>query len=214
VAVSTALRFRGSDTYLPPSATCLHRVEVGSRHASSRKKEQNFTAPEVLNEAADDLATLARQSPICTPQDNDHWPEQTAIIISPRGRMCGRLASELRYCCTAGDLRSYWCSRFHWSSSQVALIDPIGTQKALSKLSPDAKRRIQKLRCGWLPVNRRVAREDPDRDKCCKACSPGNLVEETVDHILQCQHQLRRDVVRDRFAGMSKTFRSWKKPHI
>jgi hypothetical protein len=80
----------------------------------------------------------------------------------------------------------------------------------LSKLSPDAKRRIQKLRCGWLPVNRRVAREDPDRDDGCKACSPGNLVEETVDHILQCEHQPRRDALRDRFAGMSKTFRSWK----
>jgi hypothetical protein len=134
-------------------------------HASSRNKEQDFIKPEVLNEAADALATLARHSPICTP-----------------------LASELRYCCTAGDLRSYWCSRFHWSSSQVALINPIGTQKALSKLSPDAKRRIQKLRCGWLPVNRRVARGDPDRDEGCKACSPGNLVEETIDHILQCEH--------------------------
>jgi hypothetical protein len=41
-------------------------------HASNRKKEQDFTVPEVLNEAADDLATLARQSPIRTPQDNDH----------------------------------------------------------------------------------------------------------------------------------------------
>jgi hypothetical protein len=71
--------------------------------------------------------------------------------------MCGRLASELRYCCAAGDLRSYWCSRFHWSSSQVALLNLIGTQKALSKLSPGAKRGIQKLRCGWLPVNRRVS---------------------------------------------------------
>jgi hypothetical protein len=128
--------------------------------------------------------------------------------------MCGRLASELRYCCTAGDLRSYGCSRFHWSSSQVALLDPIGKQKALSKLSPDAKRRIQKLRCGWLPVNRRVARNDPDRDKSCKACSPGNLVEETVDHILRCPHQLRRDAMHDRFAGMSKTFRSWKTSHF
>jgi hypothetical protein len=126
--------------------------------------------------------------------------------MGPRGRICG----ELRYCCMAGDLRSYWCSRFHWSTSQVALIDPVGTQKALSKLSPDAKRRIQKLRCGWLPVNRRVACEDPDRDKSCKACSPGNLVEETVDHILQCQHQLRRDALHECFAGMSKTFRSWK----
>jgi hypothetical protein len=128
--------------------------------------------------------------------------------------MCGLLVSELRYCCTAGDLRSYWCSRFHWSSSQVALIDPIGTQKAVSKLSPDAKRRIQKLRCGWLLVNRQVAREDSDRDKSCKACSPGNLVEETVDHILQCQHQPRRDAVHDRFAGMSKTLRSWKTSHL
>jgi hypothetical protein len=84
----------------------------------------------------------------------------------------------------------------------------------LSKLSPDAKRRIEKLRCGWLLVNRRVAREDPDQDKSCKACSPGNLVEETVDHILQCQHQLRRDALHDRFAGMSKTFRSWKTSHL
>jgi hypothetical protein len=111
-------------------------------------------------------------------------------------------------------VRSYWCSRFHCSSSQVALINTIGTQKALSKLSPEAKRRIQKLRYRWLPVNRRVAREDPDRDEGCKACSPGNLVEETVDHILQCEHQPRRDALRDRFAGMSKTFRSRKTSHL
>jgi hypothetical protein len=45
--------------------------------------EQDFTVPEVLNEAADDLTTLARQSPIRTPQDNDHWPEQTVSIIGP-----------------------------------------------------------------------------------------------------------------------------------
>jgi ribonuclease HI len=50
-------------------------------HASSRKKEQDFTVPEVLNEAADDLATLARQSPIRTPQDNDHWPEQKVASL-------------------------------------------------------------------------------------------------------------------------------------
>jgi ribonuclease HI len=139
--------------------TCLLQLPISIEwewvrgHACSRKKEQDFTVPEVLKEVADDLATLARQRPICTPQDNDHWPEQTVSIIGPRGRICDRLASELRYCCTAGDLCSYWCSRFHWSSSQVALLDLIGTQKALSKFSPDAKRRIQKLRCGWLPVS-------------------------------------------------------------
>jgi hypothetical protein len=120
VAVSTVLRFRGCETV----RTCLLQLPISIEwkwvrgHASSRKKAQAFTVPEVLNEAADDLAILARQSPICTSQDNDHWPEQTVSIIGPRDRMCGRLASELRYCCTAGDLRS----------SQVALIDPIGTQ--------------------------------------------------------------------------------------
>jgi hypothetical protein len=106
--VSTALRFRGSDTYLPSPATYLSIEWKWIRgHASSRKKEQDFTVPEVLNKAADALATLARQSPICTPQDNDHWPEQTVSIIGPRSSMCGRLANELRYCCTAGDLCSY-----------------------------------------------------------------------------------------------------------
>jgi hypothetical protein len=39
--------------------------------------------------------------------DGRDWPEQTVSIIGPRGRMCGRLASELRYCCTARDLFSY-----------------------------------------------------------------------------------------------------------
>jgi hypothetical protein len=66
----------------------------------------------------------------------------------------------------------------------------LGTQKALSKLSSDAKRRIQKLRCGLLPVN--------------KSCSPSNLVEERVDHIFSCPHQIRRDAMH--FEGMTKTF--------
>jgi ribonuclease HI len=76
---------------------CLFQLPISNEwkwvrgHASGRKKVQDFTVPEVLNEAADDLATLVRQSPICMPQDNDHWPEQTVSIISPRGRMCGRL---------------------------------------------------------------------------------------------------------------------------
>jgi hypothetical protein len=64
--------------------------------------------------------------------------------------MCGHVAKELRYCCTAPDLLSYWKDRFHWSESQVALVDLLGTQKALVKMSPDAQRRAQKLRCGWL----------------------------------------------------------------
>jgi hypothetical protein len=105
---------------------------------------------------------------------------------------------------------TYWRGRFDWSSSQVPLLDLLGTQKALSKLAPAPKQRIQKLRCGWLPVHRRVSRVDPDdRENVCKACSPGNLVEETVDHLLQCTCQSRRHAMRDRFEGMTKTFRSW-----
>jgi hypothetical protein len=38
VAVSTALRFRSSDTYLPSPATYLHRAEVGSRPCQQQKE--------------------------------------------------------------------------------------------------------------------------------------------------------------------------------
>jgi hypothetical protein len=140
-------------------------------HASHRKKEHEFTYPEVLNETADGLATTGRQSTNLTQQDDDHWPEQPVSIIGPQGRMYGRLASELRYCCTANDLISYWSGRYHWSESQLVLVDLLGTRKALATLSTAAQRRVQKLRCGWLPVNRRVSREDPDRLNGCK----GNL---------------------------------------
>jgi ribonuclease HI len=196
--------------------TCLLQLPISISwqwvrgHASRRKDPDDFTFSEVLNETADELATKARHSQNLTQMDDDHWPEQTVSIIGPRGRMCGRVARELRYCCTAGDLLSYWGGRFHWSESQLALVDLLGTQKALAKLSSDAKRRVQKLRCGWLPVNRRVSREDPDRLSGCPACSPGNLVEETVDHIFQCTSTPRRTAMLDRLADMSKTFRSWK----
>jgi ribonuclease HI len=145
--------------------TCLLKLPIPIKwqwvkgHASSRKDRDELTFPELLNETADELATQARSYPSLTQKDDDHWPEQTVSIIGPRGRMCGRVASELRYCCTAPDLLSYWRTRFHWSTSQVALVDLLGTKKALAKLSSDAQRRIQKLRCGWLPVNRRVSRE-------------------------------------------------------
>jgi hypothetical protein len=180
-------------------------------HASRRKQPHDFSFAEVLNEAADELATIARHSQHLTRTDDDHWLEQTVNIIGPRGRMCGRVARELRYCCTASDLLSYWQDRFHWSESQVALVDLLGTQKALAKLSYDAQRRVQqKLPCGWLSVNRRVSREDPDRLNGCSACSTSNLVEETVDHIFQCPCISRRAAMLDRLADMSKTFRSWK----
>ena len=179
-------------------------------HASRRKPADEFTFPERLNESADGLATIARHSQHLAQTDDDHWPEQTVSVIGPRGRMCGRLVSELRYCCTASDLISYWRNRFLWSESQAALVDLPGTRKALATLSPAELRRVQKLRCGWLPVNRRVSREDPDRQNGCSACSSSNLVEETVDHIFQCPCHSRRTAMLDRLADMSKKFREWK----
>jgi hypothetical protein len=118
--------------------TCLLQLPISiswqwvKGHASRRIDPADFTFPELPNETADGLATLARQSQDLTQTDDDHWPEQTVSIIGPRGRMCGRLARELRYCCTASDLISYWRDRFHWSESQVALVDILGTQKALA----------------------------------------------------------------------------------
>jgi hypothetical protein len=63
--------------------------------------------------AAEDLAIIARNSPIITQQDDDHWPEQTV---------------SMRYCSTASDLLSYGGTRFQWSGSQVALVHLLGTQ--------------------------------------------------------------------------------------
>ena len=163
--------------------TCLLQLTIPiswqwvKGHASRRKPSDEFTFPERLNETADRLATIARHSRNLAQTDDDHCPEQTVSVIGPRGRMCGRLASELRYCCTASDLVSFWRNKLLWSESQAALVDLLGTKKALAKLSPDAKQRVQKLRCGWLPVNRRVARIDPDRLNGCSACSSSNLVE-------------------------------------
>jgi hypothetical protein len=46
--------------------------------------------------------------------------------------------------------------RFHWSTSQLALV---------------ATKKFKLSRCGWLPVNRRVSREDPDRLNMLRLCA-------------------------------------------
>jgi hypothetical protein len=64
-------------------------------HASNRKRRDEFVWAEILNEAADDLATAARD--YTATQDDEHWPEQEVSIIGARGRMSGRMAHEIRY---------------------------------------------------------------------------------------------------------------------
>ena len=142
--------------------TCLelHPVTVKwswiKGHPGRRKKPENFTWAEKLNDVADDLATSARDHALTS--TSSHWPEQQVSVIISSGRLCGRLSTEIRYCCTAPDLANYWRTRYDWTASQGRLIDTLGTAAAVSKLRPAAARQIQKLRCGWLPVNNRKSR--------------------------------------------------------
>lgn len=80
----------------------------------------------------------------------------------------------------------------------------------MSRLKGGAQRRVQKLRCGWLPVNRRVARYDPDRHNGCPACTPTGELEETVDHVFQCPERGRRAAVLKGLKGLHDKFREWK----
>jgi ribonuclease HI len=62
-------------------------------HASCRKRPENFTMAETLNEAADALATKARSNP--RQAQHTHWPEQKISLKGPYGRVSGRLASDV-----------------------------------------------------------------------------------------------------------------------
>jgi hypothetical protein len=92
------------------------------------------------------------------------------------------------------------------------LNDVIGTKAAVSCLQHNEASRIQKLRCGWLPVNSRESRADPDCQPGCASCSQGsnNLVTETVDHIFQCRGIQRRAILQRKFATLRFDFRVWK----
>jgi ribonuclease HI len=177
-------------------------------HARRRKKPLDFTWEESLNDYADILATEARE--VRSTPDSSHWPEQQISIEGPRGRISGRLDHEIRYCCTATDILSYWQQRFHWSKTQVNSIELDGTRAASKKLRPEMAQRIQRLRCGWLPVNTRESRSDPDRVSGCSACSTANLVPETVNHVFQCTAPSRRTALLARFSSFVANFRSRK----
>jgi hypothetical protein len=162
-------------------------------HAIKRKRRHKFVWAEVLNEAADNLATAACQCP--AQQDGEHWPEQEVSVIGPHGRMSGRMVHKICYCCTGPDLFSYWRDKYNWSQEQVDSIDILETAAALVKATPAHATRLQKLRCSWLPINSRESLMDPDRLSGCSACSTTNLVEETVDHIFLCLAMARRRLV-------------------
>jgi hypothetical protein len=163
---------------------------------------------ETLNEAADDLATLAWSKP--TRGKHTHWPEQQISLIGPRGRISGRLVTEVRYCCTAADMESYWQQRYGWTTRQARTVDLIGTKAASRHMSVAMARRIQKLRCGWLPVNSRESRVDPDRQAGCSAFLRADLTTETVDHLYLCESTERRRAILDCFHSFHAKIREIK----
>jgi hypothetical protein len=176
-------------------------------HADDRKEEADFTWAEYLNVGADIMATLGRYRHC--PADEGHWPEQVVSVVGKKGRILGRLANELRYESTIDDLVSKYCERYGWSDADYALIDHEGFQKAMSGLKGGPRRRLQLLRCGWLPTNRRVARQDKDRLSTCEAC--GSLeIEETIDHVFQCPTRLRRTLILKELDEMNIQFKKWK----
>jgi len=196
---------------------CLDRLPITINfqwvkgHADRRKKPEKFTWAEVLNMCADDLATQGRQA--SAELDSSHWPEQVVSVVAQGERLVGRLAHELRYCCTVGDLHSYYQNRYEWSASTYKKIDNDGIAKALARKRGGIARRLQKLRCGWLPVNRRLARIDPDCLCGCSSCTPTGALEETVDHIFQCPERERRAFLMNRLHQMREIFREWKTAH-
>ena len=123
------------------------------------------------------------------------------------------MGKEIRYCCTEPDILKYWQDRYGWTALQATLIDNVGTKAVAHKLSKGTTRRIQKLRCGWLPVNHREARHDPDQPPGCVACSPTGLIDETVDHIFQCQSQARKSAAAEHFTRFKANLRELKTAH-
>jgi hypothetical protein len=66
--------------------------------------------------------------------DSDHWPEQIISVIGPRGRICGRLQEEIRFCCTDPTLISYWTERYNWADDTNQRLDQSGSSNLLTRL--------------------------------------------------------------------------------
>jgi len=179
-------------------------------HASKRKEPHEFTWAETLNEAADHLATAARDSPHLSDDDTYHWPEQQVSVRGSLGQLRGELAKEMRYCCTYRDLETYYQSRYEWSDATFAYVDVDATKGAMAKSDESSKQRIQKLRCGWLPTNSRlrlIQSECEDILPHCSACAPE--AEETIDHVLQCPSNERRNATTTQFIALRDQLSDW-----
>lgn len=80
-------------------------------HASWLKQPHKLTWPKTLNEAADNLATLARI--------DEPWPEQHICISTISTCLRGNLAGKIRFSCTSPDILSYLKDRYNWSDTTI-----------------------------------------------------------------------------------------------
>jgi hypothetical protein len=93
LALLCELRLRGSPSLLLLKGKITVNWQWIHGHAIRRKRWDQFEWAEILNEAADDLATNARNHPMQL--DDGHLPEQEISIIGARGRMSGHVAHEI-----------------------------------------------------------------------------------------------------------------------
>ena len=212
----TSRRCRKHYDLISAIACCISKINMPIHwqwvrgHASQRKETHEFTWAETLNEAADNLATAARDTTRRADDDKYHWPEQQVSVRGDCGQLRGNLAKEMRYCCTHRDLETYYQSRYEWSDQTLDSIDMDATKGAIAKLNESGKRRIQKLRCGWLPTNYRlhmIQSECEDVSPHCSACAPETP--ETIDHVLQCISNERRQATQAQFLELRDKLSEW-----
>ena len=180
--------------------SCIDRMSIELKfcwvrgHASNRLTAgQSLSWEETLNEESDRLATAARYLPIN--QTHEAWPEQRVCLFNMDGEMNGHLDHDLCYLCTASDLLNFLCDKYGWLDSIGARIELEGTARALKRLPAAGAIKVSKLRCGWLPVNTRVARQEVDRSPGCSACSSVGMTPESVDHLFLCPSPSRRSLL-------------------
>lgn len=156
-------------------------------HQSDRKQFEQLTPEAQLNERSDSLATafLEDRTNHHIPAESPTWSAQEVYITSTEGPITGNLASSLRELRHLPALRDYYTEKYTWHSSTWATIDHGATSLAIRRLSPGDRRRIVQLRCGWLPVNKRLAKFMPDREPACPRCNDTATIE-SVEHLIIC----------------------------
>jgi hypothetical protein len=161
-------------------------IEWVKGHQAEKRPYDTLSPEAKLNDKADDLAGKFLRTLFLHPQtaELDHWPAQKVSVVGANGRLTGRLLDEVRRACHSEDLDAYWTKKFNWDAETVYSLDSKALAKAIQKLSDADRRRITKLRCGWLPVNTRVSKWMEFRNPECPCCDQD--VPETVDHLLRC----------------------------